>query len=165
MPTIDVPSDLLRRLQDLGGKLFTPAEVIERLLAQLPPDDSSAAAKRPTSPPPGPGSRMRVPRSRGVELTLNGDRISAVTVPDMYKQVLAWLIAKKHMEHLEPSIPYRTSNQRYLIAKKPKHPNGNEFVSPVGHGGYFMEAHKNYENALHGLQQFLGPRGIKVEYT
>jgi len=83
----------------------------------------------------------------------------------MYKQVLEWLISGKHMDRLDSSIPYKTSNQRFLIAKKPKHPSGNDFVSPVAHGGYFMEAHKNYENALSGLQQFLGPRGIRAEYV
>ena len=82
----------------------------------------------------------------------------------MYLQVLQWLVDGKRMDKVEDSIPFRTSKQRYLIAKSPKHPSGKDFVSEVKYKGYYMEAHKNYENALSGLQQFLGPKGYFVSY-
>jgi hypothetical protein len=91
--------------------------------------------------------------------------ISAVTVPDMYLQVLQWLVDGKRIEVLESSIPFRTSSQRFLISKSSKHPNGKHFVKEVKHKDYYMEAHKNYENALSGLKQFLEPRGFRVRYV
>ena len=83
----------------------------------------------------------------------------------MYRQVLQWLVDGKRLEKVQASIPFRTSKQRYLIAKSPKHPSGNDFVSEVKYKGYYMEAHKNYENALSGLKQFLEPHGYSVSYA
>ena len=160
-PNIDVSAAALRRLEALGGRLFSPSEVIERLLDQV----EGSTVPAPDVFVPSPSGRDRAPRSRGVDLMISGHRISAVSVPDMYLQVLKWLIEGKRLEKVQDSIPFRTSKQRYLIAKSDKHPTGNKFVSSVEYKGYFMEAHKNYENALSGLQQFLGPHGYEVTYT
>jgi hypothetical protein len=161
-PKIDVSETVFRRLEALGGPLFEPAEVIERLLNQIEGMTSGAAPKVGASAPLG-GSK-RPPRSRGVELRLDGERISAVSVPDMYMQVLQWLVDGKRIEKVRTSIPFRTSQQRYLISTSPTHPKGNEFVKPIKYKGYYMEAHKNYENALSGLKQFLEPHGYSVTY-
>ena len=88
----------------------------------------------------------------------------AVSVRDLYNQVLGWLVDEKMIAKVESSLPHRTSKQRYLISKKPIHPNGNPFVVPVEYKGYFMEAHKNYENAMAGLKQLGKLGGFKVEY-
>lgn len=162
-PNIDVSDAVLSRLETLGGPLFSPSEVIERLLDQV-------AGSSVNQSDVGPGEpshdvlRSRPPRSRGVDLLISGHRITAVTVPDMYLQVLQWLVDGKRMDKVQSSIPFRTSKQRYLIAKSPKHPSGNDFVSEVKYKGYYMEAHKNYENALSGLKQFLEPHGYSVSY-
>lgn len=163
-PNIDVSAAVLRRLETLGGPLFSPSEVIERLLDQAvgsPPAIGDTQAIKPVAEV----VRSRAPRSRGVDLLIDGHRISAVSVPDMYVQVLQWLVDGKHLGKVQGSIPFRTSKQRYLIAKSPKHPSGNDFVSEVKHKGLYMEAHKNYENALSGLKQFLEPHGYSVSYA
>jgi hypothetical protein len=162
-PNIDVSDAVLRRLETLGGPLFSPSEVIERLLDQVASsglDQSDPAPEEPSHEAP----TSRPPRSRGADLLISGHRITAVTVPDMYLQVLQWLVDGKRMDKVQSSIPFRTSKQRYLIAKSPKHPSGNSFVSEVKYKGYYMEAHKNYENALSGLKQFLEPHGYSVSY-
>lgn len=166
-PNIDVSADVFRRLEALGGRLFTPSEVIGRLLEQVEGSDAAKVAEVPLkSPlPPTVVQRARPPRTRGVELLISGHRISAVTVPDMYLQVLQWLVDGKRIEKVQASIPFRTSKQRFLIAKTPKHPSGNDFVSEVTYKGYYMEAHKNYENALSGLRLFLEPYGYSVGYA
>ena len=162
-PTIDVSGSVLRRLEALGGPLFSASEVIERLLDQVADGTGENGAIEPARPV-AEVLRSRPPRSRGVDLLIDDHRISAVTVPDMYLQVLQWLVDGKRLEKLQASIPFRTSKRRYLIAKSPKHPSGNDFVSEVEYKGYFMEAHKNYENALSGLKQFLEPHGYSVRY-
>lgn len=163
-PNIDVSAAVLRRLETLGGPLFRPSEVIERLLDQVA-GRASVLGETGGTQPLADTARPRVPRSRGVDLSIDSHRISAVSVPDMYVQVLKWLVDGKHLEKVQGSIPFRTSKQRYLIAKSPKHPSGNDFVSEVKYKGYYMEAHKNYENALSGLKQFLEPHGYKVSYA
>lgn len=162
-PTIELSAAVLRRLETLGGPLFTPSEVIERLLDQVAESATASSAAVPVQT--AESSRSRAPRSRGVDLLIDGHRMSAVSVPDMYLQVLRWLVDGKRLEKVQASIPFRTSKQRYLIAKSPKHPSGNDFVSEVKYKGYYMEAHKNYENALSGLKQFLEPHGYSVRYA
>lgn len=162
-PNIDVSAAVLRRLETLGGPLFSPSEVIERLLDQVASSGLDESESGPGEPSPE-VLRSRPPRSRGVDLLINGHRITAVTVPDMYLQVLQWLVDGKRIDKVQGSIPFRTSKQRYLIAKSPKHPSGKDFVSEVKYKGYYMEAHKNYENALSGLKQFLEPHGYSVSY-
>jgi hypothetical protein len=163
-PNIDVSASVLRRLETLGGPLFTPSEVIERLLDQVASGDLSDGVSE-LGGPSHEVSRARPPRSRGVDLLISGHRITAVTVPDMYLQVLQWLVDGKRMDKVQSSIPFRTSKQRFLIAKSPRHPSGKDFVSEVQYKGYYMEAHKNYENALSGLKQFLEPHGYSVDYA
>ena len=163
-PNIDVSPAVLSRLETLGGPLFSPSEVIERLLDQVAGGVTAESHLVPVEPSAA-ETRSRPPRSRGVELVISGHRISAVTVPDMYLQVLQWLVDGKRIDKVQGSVPFRTSKRRYLIAKSPKHPSGNDFVSEVKYKGYYMEAHKNYENALSGLKQFLEPHGYSVSYV
>lgn len=160
-PTIEVSRSIYDRLGELAGQLFTREEVLERLLSahlsqaagRLEPGSASAGSRR-----------IRVPRERGVEVTLAGQRISAVSVRDLYAQALRVLVDGGYISKIEKSIPFRTSAQRFLIAKRPTHPNANDFVVPVPYKGYFMEAHKNYENALSGLSQLCKVAGAALEY-
>lgn len=156
MPSIEVSPEAFAKLEELAGPLFSASEVIDRLLRN---DGGSApvvtgSAKKPP----------RSPRERGAVARIGTRQINAVSVRDLYAQVLQWLVDEKATK-IEPLLPHRTSRQRYLISKKPIHPNGNPFVVPVGYKGYFMEAHKNYENAMAGLQQLGKLAGFDAEYT
>ncbi len=94
----------------------------------------------------------RASRQRGAVVKLGNTTIRAESVSDLYYQVLKYLINNGYMKQIEPHIPIATSRKRYLLARKPVHPNGNDFVVPVEYRGYFMEAHKDYKNGIRHLQ-------------
>ncbi|MBI5017162.1 MAG: hypothetical protein HZB55_16970 [Deltaproteobacteria bacterium] len=91
--------------------------------------------------------------------------IHAESVPDFYKMAMAWLVDNGHMQRVDTLVPFKTSQQRYLIAKTPRHPNGKDFFSPVNHRGYYMEAHKNYRDAVFHLRKLLANISLHVEYV
>lgn len=165
-PTIEVSQRVHDRLKELAGPLFSPSEVIERLLG--PGSNTPAIPQVSTVAAPGSGPAtalgpvFRSPRERGISVLINDTRINAVSVRDLYLQFLQYMVNKNLIPKISQALPYRTSNQRYLIAKSATHPNGNQFVVPVGFGGYFMEAHKNYENAMSGLQQLAKIGGLSI---
>ena len=165
MKTIEISDTSYLRLIQLGGGLFSPSEVVDRLLKLSPepntrPAENSALAVRETNT----GRFHRNARERGISVLVDNLRIDAVSVRDLFEKVLRWLVDGGKIKKVESALPYRTSSQRYLIANKPIHPSGNEFVVPVTYKGYSMEAHKNYENALSGLNQLarLGGFSIRV---
>ena len=165
-PKIEVSQAAHDRLIELAGRLFSVSEAVDRLLDSVsgldappkPTERSAAAAPAPSNP-----ASHRAPRERGIDVRIDGHRISAVTVPDLFLQFLTHAISKGLMARLDEALPYRTSNQRYLIAKAPIHPNGNPFVKPVEYKGYYMEAHKNYQNAMSGLMQLAKIGRFKIE--
>lgn len=170
--SIEVSDELYQRLQSLAGQLFTFEEVIERLLkgALRASGVGSLAAIAPTAGLP-PIHRAdlnvlphRAPRQRGTTVEVAGQRIDANTVSDLYEQVLRLVLSKGHTEKLDSILPYRTSNERYLIARKPKHPNGKDFFVQVHVGSYYLEAHKNYQTAIKQLAQLLGKLGLDLRY-
>lgn len=164
---VEIPNHVYARLQAIGSHLFSVSEVIERLAMSLPTsssDDSPARAVTESSGARLDLMRMRSPRERGVTVELAGQRIHAGTVGDLYEQVFRLLLKNGQAEALKALVPYRTSNQRYLIALEPRHPNGNAFFVPVRVGPYHIEAHKNYETALKQLAELLGKLGLEFRY-
>lgn len=156
-PTVEISDSALASLNQLAGPLFTASDVIERLVA-------SALTQTPsTTGSTAPATLSRLPRERGISLILGETRIDAVSVPDLYRQFLEWLVETGLNKKLDSALPVRTSNQRHLISKVPKHPGGNHFKVPIEHRGYFMEAHKNYENAVSGLSQLGKLLGVGVK--
>ena len=117
-------------------------------------------ADTPMSVLPSP-TRMSSP---GATVELNGQRIHAGTVTDLYEQVFRLLLNNGKAEALKELAPYRTSNQRYLFAREPLHPNGKAFFVDVKVGPYHVEAHKNYEQAVKQLAELLGRLGISFQY-
>lgn len=171
MVRVDIPDDLFGHLQKLAEPLVdSPADVIRRLLDHFETTQpksskmSSPATKKVLSGPPQSNVMGRVPRERGATVQLDGHSIHAVSVRDMYEQVVKFIVDNGHSKQLDKLLPFRTSRHRYLIAKQPKHPNGNEFVIPVRYAGYFMEAHKDYKNAIRHLAGLLRRLGLKFQY-
>ena len=172
MREIELPDDLYIRLQALTVPLLpTPADVIGRLLDHY-------EKTRPRVPEGGaipsrslhPLSREayisgRVPRERGATIEIDGHEMRAVSVRDMYEQVLKFIVDKGPSNRLKPLVPFRTSRERYLIAERPIHPNGNNFVITVKYGGYFMEAHKDYKNGIEHLRQLTDKLGLRLKYV
>lgn len=139
-----------------------PEDVIRRLL-------DSASTKDVAKPSNGKTTAeltvVRAPRERGTVVELNGERISATTVPDLCTKVLEFIYAKGLWEQFESLAPYKTSAKRYLFAKSPKHPQGNDFFVPLKYRNIYMEAHKNYETTIKQLGRLLSQLGITFEYV
>ena len=104
----------------------------------------------------------RSPRQRGISVTIDGRKFSAMSVSDLYDQVLKYLYENKLIEKLKPYLPYATSRKRYLISIEPVHPQGNQFVVPIEYKGYYMEAHKSYHTAITCLTDLLGLIGLSL---
>jgi hypothetical protein len=169
---VTISDELYARLEALSGGLFSVPEVIERLETNrvdprvLP--STLALSEETSSSRPGTVElrplSTRSPRERGATVKLNGHLIQAETVRDLYEQALKYLVDGSHIERLAAQIPFRTSNQRYLIAKKPEHQNGNKFVVAVSYHGYWMEAHKNYQTAIKQLGALVKKAGLPFQY-
>lgn len=105
----------------------------------------------------------RVPRERGVVVALNGETITADTVPDLCKKVMEYLYRNKLWKKFEELSPW-TSPKRYLFSKSPKHQNGNDFIVPIEYRNLYMEAHKNYNTAIVQLSRFLARLSVTLVY-
>ena len=130
------------------------------MTSQQPP----AREKAQTSPPNRPNA-SRPPKQRGVTIKIAGKAFQAVSVPDMYEQVLKYLCDSGQIKNLVAYLPFATSADRYLLATKPFHPHGNEFRVPVNYDGYYLEAHKSYKTALKQLRDMLKLCGLSLEET
>jgi hypothetical protein len=116
-----------------------------------------------TPPTRGKGEHQgRLPRERGIDIRINNNVFHGSSVSDLYEKVLRYLHENNYIDKLKPSIPFATSGKRYLISHEPYHPNGNRFVVPVEYKGYFMEAHKSYQNAVKALSDLLRLCGIEI---
>ncbi len=167
MPTITLSKALHEELQALAGGAFvtTVPEVIEQLLeAWKKKDDHSAAEKGRGGEDPSGSHRLRSPRERGIEVVFDGNRISAVSVPDLYRQVGNALLAGGYAKKMNELDPFSTSSRRYLYSSKGLHPTGAHFVQPVKVGPFVMEAHKDYKNALAHLAKLCGKLGGSLDY-
>lgn len=90
--------------------------------------------------------------------------IVAGTVGDLYYQALKYLYDNNYLSKIEDQIPFATSSKRFLIAKEPIHQRGNPFRCPIEYKGYFMETHKNYEQALKQLEVLVNECGLSIKY-
>jgi hypothetical protein len=171
---ISISDDTLRRLKALAEPFVDhePEDVIRRLL-----DQSEQAARTVKSPLHSDGANqnfaatgtehtpsVRAPRERGVVVQIGDRRFEAVSVRDLYTQALKFLV-EHHRPKLQQLLPLKTSRQRYLIALKPIHPSGNPFVVPVEYRGVYMEAHKDYNNALGHLGLLSSRLGLTLAYN
>lgn len=165
MKTIEISDTTYARLLELGAGLFSPSEVVDRLLTRNGPPNPQPVAERSSAVREmTTGHLQRPARERGISVMVGDYRIDAVSVRDLFEKVLHWLVDEGGMKKIDASLPLRTSTKRYLLARKPVHPGGNDFIVPVTYKGYSMEAHKNYENAISGLTKLsrLGGFSIRV---
>ena len=174
MHEVALSKDLFARLQKLAVPLVdTPADVIERLIrhyekgrSETLKDErgSESTVGRLSSVPREAKIAERAPRERGATIEINGHLIRAISVKEMYEEVLKYLLDEGYSKRFRDLMPFSTSSLRYLIAEKPIHPSGKEFYYPVEHHGYYMEAHKSYKTAIKDLSRFVGKMGLKLKY-
>ena len=162
--TISLSDEIFARLEALARPFEDrePEDVIRRLLdGGSTKDIAKLSSRRTTSEP----AVVRVPRERGTVVELNGDRSSATTVPDLCTKVMEFIYSKGLWSQFESLAPYKTSAKRYLFAKSPKHPQGNDFFVPLKYRNMYMEAHKNYATTIKQLGRLLSQLGITFEYV
>lgn len=159
MPSVQISDETLDRLKSVAEPFVDkePEDVIRRLLddhALTSADHGRRARRKATSLVVERRLMRRTPRERGIIVELDGHRLQAVSVRDLYQQALAFLV-EHHEAHLKAAGPFKTSNRRYLLANEPIHPSGNRFVIPVEYRGYYLEAHKDYKNGISHLRSLL----------
>ena len=164
--TIVVSDELYTRIEALARPFVDrePQDVI-RWLVESECTDTSTHEKivHDIAPRSGP-SVIRAPRERGAVVELDGETITADTVPDLCTKVMEYLDSKGQWERFEELSPYKTSTKRFLFSTTPKHPNGNDFFVPVKHRNMYMEAHKNYQTTIKQLSRLLQRMGINLVY-
>jgi len=144
-PELQILSDFIQATSNNKGKYSTP-KTSNRVPTIHSPSKSSPNLNQATQPST---------RKRGIVVKISDKTFSARSVSDLYSQVIKFLHNSGHLTNLRPYIPYATSRQRFLISIEPIHPRGNKFLSPVEFNGYFMEAHKSYNNAIKSLNKLL----------
>lgn len=162
--TITLSDEVFTRLQALARPFEDrePEDVILRLLD----GDSKKSVATPNSRNATAEPRIvRFPRERGAVVELNGERISATTVPDLCTKVMEFIYSKGLWSQFESLAPYKTSARRYLFSKTPKHPHGNDFFVPLKYRNIYLEAHKNYETTIKQLGRLLSQLGVTFEYV
>ncbi len=165
---IRIPDQLFARLQ-AHGKAFVDAEgdVIERLLDFYEahsgaPDGSKVPGE--SAEKEGRDPSARTPRERGATVEIGRHVIQAASVGDLYEQSLKILLDDGCANRLKELVPFKTSGERYLIAERPVHPNGKPFFNPVRYKSYYMEAHKDYRNAIRHLAKLVETCGLQLRY-
>lgn len=163
--TISIADDLYQRLASLARPFLDkePADVIRRLVDQEAGENDKGAQHGPVPDLPSDLVR-RAPRERGVVVDLDGTTIRADTVPDLCAQVMEYMFQNGHWDKVMRLAPYKTSAQRYLFSKTPKHPNGNKFFVSIQCHGLHVETHKNYRTSVTQLARFASKCGVSLTY-
>lgn len=174
--TISLSDEVYARLEALARPFEDrdPEDVIRRLLDGGPteevavPGGGSGSTKNVAVSTDGRTAAgfavIRAPRERGAVVELNGHKISATTVPDLCTKVMEFIHSNGLWDQFEGLAPYKTSSKRYLFAKNPKHPLGNDFFVPLKYMNIYMEAHKNYDTTIKQLSRLLSQLGISFKY-
>jgi hypothetical protein len=173
---ISISEETFRRLKSLAEPFIDrePEDVIRRLLDQLgnqfkpDPNDARTSTRAKSHPAQSLNTRerspdSRAPRERGVRVQIGNHTIEAISVRDLYEQALR-LFVERYKPELQAVVPFRTSSERYLIAREPIHPSGNPFVVPVSIRDFHIEAHKDYKNAIQHLRLLSERLGVNLSY-
>ncbi len=162
---IRISETIFKRLQLLARPLVdTPGDVIEGLLDFYEENKNTSGSIGLTKEETMREANLdifmnklvyREPRQRGINVKINGQVFKAISVKDLYSQVLKFLYTNGYLEKIKKDLPIYTSKARFLINTRPIHPKGNAFWEPVEYRGFFMEAHKDYKNGINHLKKML----------
>lgn len=123
-----------------------------------------------TLPIKGPSEARSSVRSDGVSnkrkrelinVRIQDVHFEARSIPDLYRDVLEYLYQRGNLEQLR--LPIASGSKRYILAKVPKHQEGNPFLVDVECNGYHMEAHNSRRQALAVLDNLLAMCGLEFE--
>lgn len=102
--------------------------------------------------------RRSQPRKK-IQMNVGETEITAKNIPDLYLQVLRFLVENGSLENLE--LPISSGRKRNFLSRTPIHKDGSDFLAPVEFGGYYMESHSSRENGIRMLREFLETLGIE----
>jgi hypothetical protein len=164
--TVSIADDLYELLAFLARPFLDkePADVIRRLAEQAAAESEGCRIQIVAPDLARDLVGRRAPRERGAIVDLDGTTIRADTVPDLCAQVMNYMFQEGHGDAVMRLAPYKTSAQRYLFAKTPRHPNGNEFFVPLKCHGLYVETHKNYKTSVTQLARFTSICGVSLTY-
>ena len=162
-----IPTSTFERLQALAVPLVdTLGSVVEKLLDFYDNHQGEAELKevvRSSKISKNSHIHERGPRQRGGKIIIDRQTYEG-SVSEVYEKVLKHMFDHGYLTKLKSYLPLKTSSKRYLISNSPVHPNGNEFVVPVSYRGYYLEAHKSWENAVNCLQKLSDLSGFSFSY-
>jgi hypothetical protein len=170
---ITISDSVFERLQRLAVPLVdTPESVVIRLLNFYEPNPveedlriGPSAEEQTKTQSTIDGVLERLPRQKGIIVRLDETTVEADKLSDLYIEALKYLDKRGLLNKVNDAIPIATSSKRYLIAKSPVHPQGNDFRIPVEYKGYYMEAHKDYKEGIRHLCKMLNLCGVTLTYV
>jgi hypothetical protein len=162
---ITISDEVFARLKTLAEPFVDrePEDVIRRLIDEREPRFGDERGQMKSDRPQGLSPILRAPRQRGTTVEIDGHKIDAATVSELYQEALK-LFVGKHISRLNSAVPMKTSGERFLIAREDKHPNGRRFFVPVEYHGFYMEAHKDYKNGIKHLRALCEHLGLALKY-
>ncbi len=143
----DLANDLYKRHQTTFEALFEVlAEAKDNPQLQALVEASRNAEKQP------------------ILLKVGGKTITGTSGSDLFKNTALFL---DKLGKLAPLVPFSTGTKRYLVAEEPKHPAGNDFISPAqvtGRTGttYHIEANVSRQNAVKYALKLLAKAGCEA---
>jgi hypothetical protein len=164
--TVVLPDDVFARIASMARPFVDkePADVIRWLVEKEAKVQTGTVARLHGSLVGTARVSERAPRERGATIDIDGKTIRAESVPELCSKVMELLFEKGMWNKVLEMAPYRTSSERYLFAKTPKHPNGNDFWVEVKCRGLYVEAHKNYKTAIEQLARLVAKCGMTLTY-
>lgn len=100
-------------------------------------------------------------RTGPIRIRVSNRDFAGDSLPDIYQEILEYLVDTKRIERLQ--LPIATSSVRYILSKDPVHQRGNDFVVPILYNGYYLEGHKERDNGLRQLLEYvLKPCGLDM---
>jgi hypothetical protein len=161
--TIVVTDELYERLAALARPFIDkdPADVIDWLVKA---QQGSVTQTPSRAAQPAADVSDRAPRERGAVVELDGTTIRVDSVPDLCMKVMEYLYANGHWSKVVGLAPYKTSAQRYPFSKTLKHPNGNDFRTPIKCHEMYVEVHKNYKTSIAQLARLTDKCGVTLTY-
>ncbi|MBI2862052.1 MAG: hypothetical protein HYX89_04460 [Chloroflexi bacterium] len=124
LPAVPLPGPSPLRVPSPEVARLVPPEAPPAPLAEVPLPDFVV---NPGEPPP---RNLAFP---------NGERVTITYWYDVLKEIVDWLARNGHLRAEQLPIP--ASSERYIVARQPKHPGGNEFFNGRQVGNLWVETH------------------------
>lgn len=128
-------------------------------IEKVPPRRVIPKKKPAPRPPVAKPPAMRIPKEATIAFAIGDELIWGASAAQFYIAIWRWLIERGHLTAGE--LPIRSGRSRYAVAKKPVHPNGNEFVRAEKLAdGIFIEVNLARSDIIRRAKRYLTQRGV-----